>query len=131
MAKHDPHKVLCEGPKLTVLGVVSEDGGCESEEWLANLDEKGQAAIGGRLTAFSERGWLVSPGSFNNLEEKDGDKVRVDEIKHVGQNLRLYIADFSPGDVVAYATHGSLKPKPKGVSKHVKHARKIYEERKK
>ena len=68
---------------------------------------------------------------MNSLAERDAAKglPRVDEIKHVGANLRLYVVDYNPGRGVIYTTHGGTKPAKKGVAREVERARRIFEEK--
>ena len=131
MAKHVRHEHLAGTPTtpLQVYAIRLSDTDCPALAWLRSLNRKEQAAIGSRLGTFAEVGWLRSPDAFNNLAEADPnnlDKPRVDEIKHVGQNLRLYVVDFTPGRNHAYVTHGTKKPKPRQVAKEVKKAREIF-----
>lgn len=132
MAKHVPHEHIAgtTSTKLQVFAIRLPDGTCPAAAWLAGLNTKQQAAIASRLRMLSEVGWLRSPEAFNNLAEADpaNGVPRVDEIKHVGQNLRLYVVGFSPGDTELFVTHGSLKPKKKQVAGEVARARAIYKE---
>lgn len=130
MTKHRGHERIAghESSKLRVFAIRLPDGTCPALEWLEGLNDRDQPAIGSRLEMLAERGWLRSPDSFNNLDEADAAKghPRVDEIKHVGQNLRLYVVGFAPGSSVAYVTHGGKKPKK--VAREVDRARAIYKE---
>lgn len=132
MTKHGPHELLAGTPKtaLRVYAIRLPDGDCPALDWLTSLNPQQSAAIGSRLRIFSEVGWLKSPDAYNNLDEADprSGVPRVDEIKHVGQDLRLYVVDFSPGDSTAYVTHGTKKPKKRQVAKQVARARAIYQE---
>lgn len=132
MAKHGPHEHLFGTPstKLQVFAIRLPDGTCPADEWLKGLNDRQQAGIAARFQRLTEVGWLRSPDAFNNLSEADRRKgePRVDEIKHVGLNLRVYVVDFSPGDKELFVTHGTTKPKKKQVAQEVARARRIYRE---
>lgn len=132
MTKHMPYEHIAGTPttKLQVFAIRLPDGTCPALEWLSGLTSKQQGAMASRLRILSERGWLRSPDAFNNLAEADVAKSapRVDEIKHVGENLRLYVVDFSVGDSQLFVTHGTLKPKKNRVTVEVDRARAIYKE---
>lgn len=131
MTKHGGHEELYAGDALAVVAIQLRDGTCPVLEWADKLTETQWAAIQSRVEMFARRGWLKSPDSLRKLADADADKglPSVLEIKHAGQNLRLYLVDFSAGDKVAYVTHGSTKPKKKGVTREVTRARSIYQER--
>lgn len=132
MAKHVRHEHLAGTPttKLQVYGIRRADGSCPALDWLTSLNQRQQAGVAARFRVLTEAGWLRSPDAFNKLDEAD-PKVgvpRVDEIKHVSLNLRLYVVDFSPGDKELFVTHGTIKPKKNQVAKEVAKARAIYKE---
>ncbi len=132
MAKHVRHEHLAGTPstKLQIFAIRLPDGACPAVEWLTGLNTRQQAGIAARFRVLAEQGWLRSPEAFNKLDEADPRKgvPRVDEIKHVSLNLRVYVVDFSPGDRQLFVTHGTLKPKKNQVAKEVARARAIYKE---
>jgi len=132
MAKHVLHEHLAGTPttKLQVFAIRLPDGVCPAAEWLSGLNARQQAGIAARFRVLTEAGWLRSPDAFNKLDEADPHNgvPRVDEIKHVSLNLRLYVVDFSPGDRELFVTHGTIKPKKKQVAREVAKARAIYKE---
>lgn len=127
--RHEPITDVSDS-KLVVYAIRLPDGSCPAADWLAALNEREQAAAKARLDMFAERGWLKSPDAFNNLSPADPRSGRpaVDEIKHVGANLRIYVVGFAPGKHEAFVTHGSYKPPKKGVKAEVARALKIYSE---
>lgn len=132
MAKHVRHELLAGTPttKLRVFAVRLPGGGCPAADWLAGLNTRQQAGIASRFRVLVEQGWLRSPDAFNKLDDADprNGVPRVDEIKHVSLNLRLYVVDFSPGDDELFVTHGTIKPKKKQVAREVAKARAIFRE---
>ena len=132
MTKHVLHELLAGTPatQLRVFAIQLPDGSRPASDWLASLNTQQQAGMAARLRVLAEKGWLRTPDAFNNLSpaEPRTGVVRVDEIKHVGFNLRLYVVDFAPGDSKLYVTHGTIKPKKNQVAREVTRARKIYSE---
>ncbi len=131
MTKHGPHEELYAGDALAVVAIRRPNGSCPVLDWAETLTDVQWAAIQSRVEMFAHRGWLKSPGQVRKLADSDADKGLpvVWEIKHAGQNLRLYLVDFSAGDRVAYVTHGTTKPKKNGVAREVTRARSIYQEK--
>ncbi|WP_292604284.1 hypothetical protein [Nocardioides sp. REDSEA-S30_B4] len=115
---------------MQIFGVRLPSGACPALEWLTGLNTKQQAGIAARFRVLAEQGWLRSPDAFNKLDEADprNGVPRVDEIKHVSLNLRVYVVGFSPGDKELFVTHGTIKPKKNRVAKEVAKARAIYKE---
>lgn len=132
MTKHVPHELLAgtASSAVQVYAIRLPDGTCPASQWLDGLNDKQAAAILARVSMLAERGWLRSPDSFNKLAEADPEKglLQVDEIKHVGENLRLYVVGFRGGSELAFVTHGTYKPKKKQVATEVTRARAIYKE---
>lgn len=131
MTKHGRHEGLYAGDALAVVAVRLRDGSCPVLQWADSLTAAQWAAIQSRVEMLARRGWLKSPDALRKLADADPAKGLpvVLEIKHAGQNLRLYLVDFSVGNKVAYVTHGSTKPKKKGVAREVTRARTIYQEK--
>jgi hypothetical protein len=131
MTKHGGHEELVAGEKLVVVAIRLVSGACPVIDWTDSLTKRQRTAIQARVIMLARRGWLSSPDSFRKLADPDPAKglPSVWEVKHAGENLRLYVVDYSPGDAVAYATHGSTKPKKKGVAREVTRARAIYQEK--
>lgn len=130
MTEHGVHELLAGDPTtvLRLFAIRLPNGSCPTEEWIDGLSNAQSAAILARASMFAVRGWLKAPRAFNNLATADPGGPRVDEIKHVGENLRLYIVNYSPGDRTAYATHGTYKPHKNRVGQEVSKARSIYQE---
>lgn len=132
MTKQWTHEQITDvrDARLVVYAIRLPDGSCPAAEWLAALNDREQAAARARLDMFAERGWLKSPGAFNNLSPADPRNAvpAVDEIKHVGANLRIYVVGFAPGTREAFVTHGSSKPPKKRLKAEVARALKIYSE---
>jgi hypothetical protein len=130
MAKQWHHEPLTDvdGAKVHVYAVRLPDGSCPALDWLRSLSEREQAAVKARLDMLAERGWLKSPDAFRNLSAADSTNSvpRVDEIKHVGTNIRVYVAGFVAGSSEAFVTHGSYKPSKKRVKVEVARALEIY-----
>lgn len=123
MTEHDGCVVLAEGNWGYVLG-VRVAGVSKALDWLQQLPVRQEAAMRPRLDRLAGVGWLKSPDSFRQLSN-DGAPV-VYEVKHVGQNLRLYVIK---GDRAFYATHGGVKPKKNRVASEIAKARSIYQGR--
>lgn len=132
MAKQWDHEPITNvrDAKVRVYAIRLPSGHCPRLEWLLGLNAREQAAARARLDMFAERGWLKSPDSYRNLSPagpKSGIPA-VDEIKHVGTNLRIYVVGFASGKGEAFVTHGSYKPSKKGIKVEVARALEIYSE---
>ena len=132
MAKHSLHEQIAgdHTTSLRVFGIRLPDGTCPLVDWLEGLTNRQYAGIMSRFNTFAAQGFLRTPDSFNQLAAADPAKghPRVDEVKHMSENLRAYVVGFSAGHSVAYVTHGSTKAKPKKLAVEIARARKIYEE---
>lgn len=132
MTKQWSHAPITDVPngKVQVYAIRLPDGSCPGLDWLEGLNPRQQAAAKARLEMFAERGWLKSPDAYRNLAPADptAGLPAVDEIKHVGANLRIYVVGFTPGNAESFVTHGSAKPSKKRVKAEVTRARDIYRE---
>lgn len=124
MTEHGAYEVLATGTWGQVVGIRRQDGTCPSHDWLTSLSDTQQGGMKARLDRLAETGNQKTPENFRKVSV-DGQPV-VYEVKHTGQNLRLFVIK---GHHVYYATHGTLKPKKNQLPREVQRARDLYEER--
>ena len=121
-------KPLRTGRALTLYAVVSEEGVCDAEVWLAALPTRAQGQFQASFEQLTAVGFLRGRERMHPLE-CPGTPV-VQEIKAAfSPGYRLYVIRDGKDWV---ATHGRKKPKDKHVCKEAEKARTAfanYEER--
>lgn len=116
-------RVLASGHALTLYAVVNESGGCDAEDWLAELPTQAQVQFKARFDRLTEVGRLGGYEQMHQLDCKGDPPVFEIKAPH-GPGYRLYVMRLGRNWI---ATHGRKKPKDRKVCIEATRARTAFE----